>query len=207
MRSRDRHGAALALGGWALVATMAQAVPVQINPPPLGFNTGATGIEVQQPMGQSFIANGDSVHTVELQLLNMNISLELSQDRLVTLDLYEGVGFQGAHLASQTVDVDRILGRLAGTQGQVDFALGGVAVVPGQPYSFQLRAATARFGSVWFAGNAYADGHAILQGEAFDDPDLYFGIRAVSEPCSVLLLTAGLVLLRARHVTNNRKAP
>lgn len=182
------------VAGWALAAGVSWAGPVQISPPSLDSGAGVIGIAAQQPLGQSFVASGDSIGVVELRLLNLNMWFELSQDRLVTLDLFDGVGFGGLQLASKTVDVDRLLGGLVGAESQVDFDMGGVAVVPGQAYSFQLRAATARFGSVWLSGNPYADGQAILQGQPFDDPDLYFGISAVPEQRSDLLLATGLML-------------
>ena len=186
-----------ALFHWALVANLADAAPVQISPPSLDIGAGVTGIAVQHPIGQTVLANGDSVQSVELLLLNLNMSADLSHDRYVTLTLFEGAGFGGRSLGQRTMDVDQILGGLVGTQGAVHFALGGISVTPGQTYSFQLSAATVRFGTVWFAGNPYANGQAILLGQSFDDPDLYFAIRAVPEPSRAMLFMAGVLTLMA----------
>lgn len=190
--------------GWGFGAHLAIAAPVDIAPPPLDVGAGVTGIAVQRPIGQTFMANGDAIHTVGLLLLNLNMSSELLQDHLVTLDLFEGVGFGGPLLTSRTVDADQILGRLLGAQASVDFDLGGFPVKAGQTYSFQLSAETTRFGTVWFSGNPYADGQAILQGQSFSDPDLYFQIRAVPEPHPSLLWLIGLPLVLSAQCVRAR---
>lgn len=186
---------AAVVSGCALVTRQALAIPVEIAPPSLESGAGVTGIAVQHPMGQSFLANGDSINTIELLLINLNMSFDLSQDHYVTVDLFKGIGFDGAHLGSTSVNVDQILGRLAGTQSTVNFAFNGTPALPGEMYTFQISAATARFGSAWFSGDRYTYGQAILRDEPFADPDLYFAISTVPEPSPRLLIITGLLLI------------
>lgn len=195
-----------ALSSCALGTGLALAIPVQIAPPSLESGVGVTGIAVQHPMGQSFLANGNAIYTIELLLTNLNMSFDLSQDHHVAVDLFEGIGFNGTHLGTTTVNVDQILGGRLGNQSTVGFAFNGIAALPGQMYSFQIRAATARFGSLWFSGNPYSDGEAILQGEPFADPDLYFAVRPVPEPKTYLMALMGALLIlvagNGRRVNN-----
>lgn len=198
MARRLGFGLASLVSSCTLVTSLAFAAPVRIAPPSLNAGAGVTGIAVQHPMGQSFRANGDSIYNIELLLTNLNMSFDLSQDYYVTVDIFEGIGFDGAHLATKRVNVDQILGGLVGTQSTVNYEFNGVPVLAGQIYSFQISAATARFGSVWFSGDRYMDGQAILRGEHFADPDLYFAIGTIPEPSPYLLLIAGLSLVATK---------
>lgn len=152
---------------------------------------GQIQIAAFQPFGQSFTPTLSSVGSISLWVINMNIDSQLVQDKTLTLNLYAGEGFNGPVLGSSTVNVDSRIGTLQGWVGLIEFNVGNVAVQSGQPYSFEVSAASARYGVYWSNEGNYAGGSAILLGTP-SATDLYFGVSTVPELASYQLLLLGL---------------
>lgn len=203
----SRLGLALA----ALAAPAWAAGPVYIPPPPLEVSESYIQVEAVAAFGQSFTPTMSSVGSIWLRATNMNLGFPLSEDKWLVLNLHEGEGFGGPLLASATANVEAAIGTEWNGSGLVEFSVGNVPVVSGQVYSFEVKAATARYGISWQTTNWYGDGNAFILGGPLAQTDLYFSVAAtVPELASYQLLllalasAAGGSWLRRRQLTTPR---
>lgn len=165
---------------------------------------GQIQVAAVQPLGQSFTATLPSVGAIWLRVINMNMDFQLAQDKTLTLELHAGGSLAGTVLGTSTVDVDALIGSLRGDEGLVEFGFGHVPVLSGQTYSFEVKAATTRFGVNWLSEGHYGGGQALLQGTG-SAADLYFSVAAaVPEPAAYELLLLGLGLMVVAPVLRRR---
>jgi hypothetical protein len=88
----------------------------------------------------------------------------------------------------------------------VYFPLQNVPMTVGALYSFELQAATARYGVYWPSMENYDGGNAIFFGAPID-ADLHFAVLgAVPEPFAGALLLAGVPLLLLMTRQRNARA-
>jgi hypothetical protein len=175
---------------------------------PTDSNTAQIQILAMAPLGQSFTAIAQHASSITLRFVNLNMDYLLAQDRFITLTFYSGENFSFPALQSFAVDVDAILGRNRGAEGDVTFQLGNLPTLVGNRYSFQLQASTTRYGVGWSGDGGYAGGNAIQ----FDNPtgaDLHFNLASnVPEPSGGALMLLGLLPIvygartRARSLIN-----
>lgn len=170
---------------------------VYIPLPPLEADESQIQIEAVAPLGQSFMPTESSVGSIWLRARNMNLDFPMHEDKWLTLNLHAGDGFAGPVLATATVNVEAVIGSLIGDEGLIEFSFGHVPVVSGQVYSFEVKAATARYGINWQHTDWYGGGHAFALGGPLTITDLYFSVAAaaVPEPASYALMAAGASLL------------
>lgn len=184
--------AALAL----LSSTAWGAGPVLVPLPLLEADQSEVQIAAAARFGQSFTPTASSIGTIWLRARNMNLGFPLDQDKWLTLNLHAGDSLGGPVLASSTIDVEAVIGRALGSAGLIEFSFGAVPVLSGQTYSFEVKAASERFGVNWQHNDWYAGGHAIALGGPVELSDLYFSIAApVPEPSAGQFLLLGLGLL------------
>lgn len=164
---------------------------------PPQYALGQVQIATMQPFGQSFTATSSTITSIGLLFLNMNMDVDMSRDHFVDLTLYDGADFSAPVLASSRVNVDSVIGTSQFATGPVYFSVGSVPVAVGTTYSFELKAATARFGVYWPGRESYDGGNALFFGAPID-ADLHFAVMsAVPEPMAATLLVAGCMLLVA----------
>jgi hypothetical protein len=137
-----------------------QAADLAIDQPLI---SGTYQIEAYSPLGQSFEVIDASVVSIGVWLLNMNAFGDYLLDRNVTLTLRSGSGFDGATLATRTVDTAAALGSESGAW--VTFDIGPMGITPGGKYTFQLSVASPRFGVGLQQDDVYSGGRAFLTTE------------------------------------------
>lgn len=177
----------------ALSAPVCAAEDVYIPLPPLNVDESQVQIAAVMPFGQTFTPTAPSVGTIWLRVRNMNVGFPYEQDKRLTLNLRAGEDFSGSVLATATANVEAVIGTLSGGEGLIAFYFDPVPVISGQTYSFEVRAATERYGVNWQHNNWYSGGAAIALGGAIPGSDLYFGVSAaVPEVGAYQLLLLGL---------------
>jgi hypothetical protein len=180
-----------------------QAADLTINQPLI---SGTYQIEAFSPLGQSFEVFDASVVSIGVWLLNMNASSNFLFDRNVTLTLRTGSGFEGAVLATRTVDTAAALG--SEFEAWVTFDMGPIGISPGGEYTFQLSVASPRFGVGLQQDDVFSGGRAFLTSgppeniEFGADLDLTFRVttQPVPElPTGWMFAGAGLALWLQRR--------
>lgn len=175
-----------------------QAAELVIDQPLAGANYQ---VQAFSPLGQSFEVIDASVVSIGVWLVNMNAFGDYLLDRNVTLTLRSGSGFDGATLATRTVDTAAALG--GESAAWVTFDIDPMGITPGGEYTFQLSVASPRFGVGLQQDDVYSGGRAFLTSEPPDslefgaDSDLTFRVTAhqVPElPTGWMFAGAGLAL-------------
>jgi hypothetical protein len=149
------------------------------------------------PTGQSFTAVDPTVDWVSFHLYPLNPTFLLDG---IKVTLYEGNGFEGAVLASDTEYPS------AGYLGWYQFDLGGVSVTPGQKYTLRLEVTggSPYWGATvaYWVPDAYPGGDHWQFNYEHNPIDFAFQVSGtpVPDPGSTLLLfgmgVAGLVAVR-----------
>lgn len=166
---------------------------VYIPLPPLEVDESQIQVAAVMPFGQTFTPTMSTVGTIWLRVRNMNVGFAYEQDKRLTLNLRAGDDLSGAVLATATANVEAVIGALSGGEGLVAFYFDPVPVTSGLTYSFEVKAATERYGINWQHNNWYGGGSAIALGSAVPGSDLYFGVSAAVPELGIYqLLTLGL---------------
>lgn len=152
------------------------------------------------PVWQSFSVAPSTINRVEVSLVNLNF--QLSDEKTLTLRLYDGLGLAGPLRYAGTVDAEDAV--TDSGVGWVGFDLNVPANAPSGIYTFELVVQTERYGVEVFSGNAYVDGRAhfvgLVSGATFGEvQDLRFRIMtSIPEPAPALMLLCGGVWLAHR---------
>ena len=124
---------------------------------------------------------------------------------LVTIDLFEGIGYGGSLVDSASMVIATGLGNRI-----VDFDFSGVTVSPGSFYSFRVTGGPGA-GGIYNADDLYAGGTMLdSTGNPLPDDDLTFrvvGFEDVPEPSTALFVgfgLAGLAMWRSKQARDSR---
>lgn len=152
------------------------------------------------PMGQSFVAAGPTINSIEVVFSVANPG---SANEPITAELREGAGLNGSVIATNSLMLPSDLPGSSDALGPlIDLGFGDVAVTPGATYTFTLAATTSRNAIVYGNTNGYADGQMFHgpdnAGEPGPDDDVRFRITSTPEPASAAALILGAVLLIRR---------
>jgi len=164
-------------------------------------------IYINSPIGQTFTADMDyPLYTISLYFMEITPQAGVGS---LTLSLYEGEGFTGSLLGSQTFSLT------GGYSGYYDVSFGEYPLSVNNIYTIKIEATTERWGvgvnQTNYPGTVdYTGGHAIINGSGADYYDLRFKVTGgdtpvAPEPVSaVLFTTGGSVILASRYLRKRR---
>jgi hypothetical protein len=151
-------------GGFATAAHAADTTQVESG-------NRALTLSFYSPLGQTFTAAGADLLSFGFQLQSLNPA---QANGPITFTLYNGSGFGGSVLATQTV-TPTTLPLQNREPGWLDFDFSGLSLSAGQTYTAALASASTRFALMYgptiniytgnaLSGDAYAGGHFLASG-------------------------------------------
>lgn len=151
-----------------------------------------------EPLGQSFVAEDSNVF-IAFSLNVINPHVDYSN---LIYSLYEGAGFLGSHLGSRTI-APQIY-----HDGWYDVDFSTITLTSGSIYTAGIEAVgDSAYWGIYYQDNIYDHGTAYIFSSPAATEDMSLRVQAtepIPEPCTILLLSTGLIGLALIKRKNKR---